>query len=653
MSSLSPFQLIAGAGLAGNTALAVSSDLTAAIATYRATPLIAPFAATVGNSQASSILGGFYANLLVLTANTCPPLSDSTPAAYASTLGILLSNSAAAGNSASGFTSLIPAFGEIYLGSGDDSIFVQIFTQALGYINSTNNYILSVDNIDTYYGSSFTTMNSLLTADLDKVNLAFAAFGSDLQKLGVAIDLNNLNNLGSPLALLQQISNVAGLTPRLLSELNILNINPDVVFEPPVLLAPLLLLEKLLYKIFVDITGEDLNQILQLMEVTTPGIKNLADLLNPVKMFPQSFFSLTVPTVNGLRGIYLDTTGSVNTKLLTALPEYVQETYQLLSQAVPPDQALASQCLRVSLQQITNIFNLSLPELAESYLRLVTTKGLPLINALTEPVPQSVLDFYTSTFATGTGVQGTLTLGDIIGAAAGIGYTDPIVNTVALLDSASTDANFANLVVTYQRMNITISGGYGDAIDGPIVIPAGPAAGTYTSTFDVVDGNLVLVETAGANAFGNGLIPNAQAFVNSFVSANPVTANTLSANWNGMAEKLISENNNLDATGVVIADLIPGQRDVVLGLAQNLPAYGTDTTQGGTAQYLNQVADQSTLAGQAMIAALRQGRNIRTLDTAGIGNNMEVEPVPQEEPPQANIDTAEYTEAEAANLVIR
>ena len=650
MSSLSPFQLIAGAGLAANTALAINSELTSAIASYRSTSLIAPFAATVGNSQASSILGNVYANLLVLTANTCPPLSDSTSAAYASTLGILLSNSAAAGNSASGFTSFIPAFGNIYLGSGDDSIFVQIFTQSLGYINSTNNYILSVDNVDRYYGSSFTTMNSLLTADLDKVNLAFAAFGSDLQKLGFAIDLNNLNNLGSPLALLQQISNVAGLTPRLLSELNILNISPDVVFDPPVLLAPLLLLEKLLYKIFLDITGNDLNQILELLEITTPGIQNLADLLNLVKIFPQSFFSLTVPTVDGLRGIYLNRTGSVNTKLLISLPEYVQETYQLLSQAVPPDQALASQCLRVSLQQITNIFNLGLPELAESYLRLFTTKGLPLINALTKPVPQSVLDFYASTFATGTGAQGTLTLGDIIGAAAGIGYTDTIVNTVAVLDSVRTDANYANLVVTYQRMNITISGGYGNATNGPVVIPSGPAAGTYNPTTDGM-GNIIT--TAAYEAFNNGLIPNAQAFINSFVSANPDTANTLSANWNAMAEKLISENNNLANTTVVIADLISDQRDVVLGFAQNLPVYGTDTIEGGTAQYLDQVADRSTLAGQAMIAALRQGRNIRTLDTAGIGNNIEVPPEFQEEPPQASIAVAEYTEPEAANLVIR
>jgi hypothetical protein len=650
VSSLSPFQLIAGSGLAANTALAVSPDLTAAIATYRSTALLAPFAAAVNNSQAPSILGNVYPTLLVLTASTCPPLSDSTPAAYASTLGTLLSNNVAAGNSAGGFTSLIPAFGEIYLGSGDDSIFVQIFTQALGYINSTNNYILSVDNVDRYYGSSFTTMNSLLTADLDKVNLAFAAFGSDLQKLGFAIDLNNLNHLGSPLALLQQIANVAGLTPRLLAELNILNIGPDVVFEPPVLLAPLLLLEKLLYKIFVDIVGNDLNQILELLEITTPGIQNLADLLNPVKMFPQSFFSLTVPTVDGLRGIYLDSSGSVNNKLLSGLPNYVQDTYQLLSQAIPPDQALANQCLRVSLQQIKNIFNLDLPELAESYQRLVTTKDLPLINALTEPVPQSVLNFYADTFATGTGPQGTLVLGDLIGAAAGIGYTDRIINTVAVLDSVSTDANFANLVITYQRMNTTISGGYGNPIDGPVVIPVGPGSGVYNATTDGM-GNIIT--TAAYEAFNNGLIPNAQSFVNSFVSANPNTADTLSTNWNEMAQKLISENNTLANTTVVIEDLIPGQRDAVLGFAQNLPVYGTDTAEGGTAQYLDQVADRSTLSGQAMIAALRQGRNIQVLDTTGIGNNIEVPPTPQQEPPQANIATAEYTESEAANLVIR
>jgi hypothetical protein len=650
MAGLTPLQLIAGSGLAANTALAISADLSAAIADYRSTALIAPFAATLGNSQTESILGSVYDNLLTLTANSCPPLSDSTPAAFANALGVLLSNNASAGNSTSGFTSLIPAFGNVYLGSGDNSIFVQVFTQAQGYVLSTNNYILSTNNSNTYLGSSFTTMNSLITGDLDKVNLAFESFGSDLQKLGLAVALDNLDNLGSPLALLQQISNVAGLTPRLLTELNFLNISTDVIFEPPVLLAPLLLLEKSLYKIFVNITGDDLNQILQLLAVTTPGLQSLADLLNPVKMFPQSFFSLTTTTVNGLRGIYLDQAGTVNNRLLTSLPDYVLEKYQLLSQAIPPDQALANQCLRVSLQQIKNIFNLLLPALAESYLGLVTTKDLPLINALTTPVPQSVLDFYSQNFATGSGPEGTLVLGDVIGAAAGTGYTGTIVNTTSILNSSASDANLSNLVVVYQRMNTTIAGGFGDAINGPVTIPAGPAAGVYNATTDDM-GNIIT--TAAHAAFNVGLIPNAQTFVNSFVSANPATANTLTSGWTNMAAKLVFEQNNIANASIVIADLISGQRDVVLGFAENLPSYGLDTAVNGTAQYLDQVANKSTLGGQAIVGALRQGRNIAVLDAVGVGTNLEIPNTLAVPAPQANIARAEFTESEAANLVIR
>ena len=650
MSTLSPLQLIAGAGLAGNTALAVSSALTAAIASYRSTPLMAPFAAAVGNSQASTVLGNVYDSLIVLTANTCPPLSDSTPSAFASALGILLSNNASSGNSVTGFTSLIPQFGSIYLGDGDDSIFAQVFGQALGYVTTTNTYILTANNSNSYLGSGFTSMNSLITADLDKVNLAFSAFGNDLRNLGFTIALDNLDNLGSPLALLQQLTNVAGVTTRLASELDALNIGADVVFEPPVLLAPLLLLEKLLYKIFVEITGNDLNEILQLLQVTTPGIKTLADLLNPVKMFPQSFFSLTVPTVEGLRGIYLDPTGSVNIKLANDLPENVQQQYQLLSQATPPDQALANQCLRVSFQQIKNIFNLSLPELAGTYLNVVTTRDLPLINALTTPVPQSALDFYSVNFATGSGPEGTLVLSDIIGAAAGIGYTDKIENAVAVFNSVSSDADFANLVITYQRMNTTISGGFGNATAGPVVIPAGPGAGTYNSTTDGM-GNIVT--TAAYAAFDIGLIPNALSFVNSFVSANPDTANALSANWTEMAQQLISENSNLVDASIAIANLIPGQREAVLSFAQNIPTFGLDTTVGGTAQFLEQVANKSTIGGQAIVGALRQGRNVEVLDLAGIGNTIDIPDTFREPPPQANVTLAEYSESAAANLVIR
>ena len=49
----------------------------------------------------------------------------------------------------------------------------------------------------------------------------------------------------------------------------------------------------------------------------------MADLLNPLKLFPNSYQSLTAPTATGPAPIYVSSVGSVNTALATQLPAYV------------------------------------------------------------------------------------------------------------------------------------------------------------------------------------------------------------------------------------------------------------------------------------------------------------------------------------------
>jgi hypothetical protein len=88
------------------------------------------------------------------------------------------------------------------------------------------------------------------------------------------------------------------------------------------------------------ITGQALQQVCDIFGITlpvagvsttqpqNPGLSSMADLLNPVKIFPTSFASLTVRTYNQnttseLRAIYLDSTGTINSKLLQYLPRYV------------------------------------------------------------------------------------------------------------------------------------------------------------------------------------------------------------------------------------------------------------------------------------------------------------------------------------------
>ena len=49
----------------------------------------------------------------------------------------------------------------------------------------------------------------------------------------------------------------------------------------------------------------------------------MADLLDPVKTFPNSFDTFSAPTTNGFRGIYINSSGAVNSNLATNLKDVV------------------------------------------------------------------------------------------------------------------------------------------------------------------------------------------------------------------------------------------------------------------------------------------------------------------------------------------
>lgn len=78
-----------------------------------------------------------------------------------------------------------------------------------------------------------------------------------------------------------------------------------------------------MYQAMTEITGDDLQQILTVLSITTVGINTVADLLNPVKLFPNSYQSLTVNTSTGPRAIYINDQGTVNSALAEELPSYV------------------------------------------------------------------------------------------------------------------------------------------------------------------------------------------------------------------------------------------------------------------------------------------------------------------------------------------
>jgi hypothetical protein len=301
IGSLSSVNLIAGAGILGNVGgvpLSANVDLTTDISEYASLSVVSQFA---------SVAASGYVNQNIV-ANIFPALTNAIPTAYQGTLG------------SGTMTAAINFQANRIMGSGDIGIFEQVFNSAQALVTQTNQLINSTVNANsTSYVTGFTTQDSLITAGLSDISLAFPAFGSDLKKLGLLINFDNLNNLGSPAALLRQVADLANPTPGLVTALlnagvpeNIANDLSNAEWTDRQ--------QKLAYEAMTQVTGSDLAQVLKLLKVSTAGINTMADLLNPIKIFPTSFDTLTAPTSSGLRGIYINDSGTINSRLETELP---------------------------------------------------------------------------------------------------------------------------------------------------------------------------------------------------------------------------------------------------------------------------------------------------------------------------------------------
>jgi hypothetical protein len=300
----SSVNLIAGAGLLGNVGgvpITANVDLSNNISSYTSINVVSRFA---------NIASSGYVDQNVV-ANIFPALTNAIPTAYQGTLG------------SGTMTAAINFQSNKILCNGDIGKFAQVFSAAQAFVSQTNQLIWSSVNANASPNTTaYSNQNNLITGGFSEVSLAFGDFGTDLNRLGNMINLNDLNNFGSPASLLQQIASLANPTPALTTALLNSGVPADVVDD----LSNAQWTDryqKLAYDAMTQITGTGLAEILRLLRVTTPNIITMADLLNPVKIFPLSYNTLTAPTSQGLRAIYINTQGNVNTNLETILPASV------------------------------------------------------------------------------------------------------------------------------------------------------------------------------------------------------------------------------------------------------------------------------------------------------------------------------------------
>lgn len=313
---LTAVTLIAGAGMLPNLsglqpALQVSDQLTTSLIEYNTQSAVAQFSSIL-SAASSSLSSSTYISLQTLAASTFPGLTNAIPSAWVGPLTPI----APGGTFPGGFTSLILEMAQGLMGRGDLTEFAQIYNQADGYMKLANQFInsdLNIDKISSTFGPNTGGMDNLITGSFNQVSLAFGALGSDMQQIGDLIDMNNLENLGDPSALVRQLARVGGITAGVESALRQAGLTTSDISDISFLNFPGLTdsVNKILYDGMTRITGAELAQVKSILSVKTPNINTMADLLNPALIFPSSYQTLTAPTPNGLRAIYNSPT-SVN-----------------------------------------------------------------------------------------------------------------------------------------------------------------------------------------------------------------------------------------------------------------------------------------------------------------------------------------------------
>ena len=665
---LTPLQLTTAAGLLANTGIKpFPPALMSAIVTFNAATVITNFIAAVNFYKAQSFATqSTLESLLSIGSTVCPALGNSIPTSPIGTYPYLRTEYLATPFNAtdgstldpSGFSNLIEQTCAAYLGNGDVGKFTLGFMAVQGYVNTTNQYINSAVNAQTYLGPTFTNMNALTTNSVSAVNPEFGNFATDLANQGNLTNLNDIKLYGTPAGLLRQVAaegNMVGglfggvqaplLAVGLLAkEIQILLAGPDTVSE-----NEYLRLQQLAYQGMSNITGTELQQVLSILGITTPNINNMTDLLDQTKIFPYSYTTLQTPTPEGPVPIY-GTDGSVNMNLSDNVSAYLASPNgcEDLGKVLPPSDAVANKAVQVSLEQITNITNTTLPVLADtvsavsrnpwninnSYLAnatvanapavqglaqlspdtvfyraqqdvpvgvninntdywapttlgcgLSTMADLPLIQAQTTPIDPSVAAYFSNTVATGTGPDGTINTCDVIGLAVDHdNFAAQLTTATAAINALQSAGSLATLNTAYTTM-----------------LAAGDDAAVLTQI------------TNANNAIGA-------------LSASPYVT-TLNTAWTYMAN-LMNLSAKYTTEGVIDYFTFPaGDKVSTMSFVQNLPQYGTQLDACGPAAFLNSVADTTILAGQAMVGAIREGKNNQCLGEARL--NVDTTPAPR------------------------
>ena len=270
-----------------------------------------------------------------------------------------------------------------------------------------------------------------------------------------------------------------------------------------------------------------------------------------------------------------------------------------------------------------------------AYGNKVTTLGnLPLAANTTTPVPADVATYYATNIALGSGPSGTFLLTDFFGSAAGIPYNADLATVTSTISAQLAAGTLTALSTIYSQMITLISDGYG--LPGAINLPAPYTAGNPYASYNSA---LAVLVTAADAAIGTA------------ITAMGTATTTLNTAWIEMVIHSANEVAFQVKASIDYATLTAGAQLPITAFIPALAGYGQETQVGMAAQFLESIANTANQYGQAMVGALREGRNTAGLNSINLRSDNDVPQLPNAVPPQATLSSSEYTPAEARALV--
>ena len=507
---------------------------------------------------------------------------------------------------------------------------------------------------------TFKGHDSAVTGGISDVCTSTYWFGYDLENLGKALNLNKIARFGEPIVLLENLVAAAGGLPTFVIDA-IVNEGVDrkLVMQLGQGITPSAAVQNKIYIALTRITGQNLGYLLSMLRVkNTHGFTTAAQLLDLSKLFPHSFYGLKFSSTHTIfqrpDRVY-GWVSSLNANGLDAI--------------TTPVLAKSAIAFRNSMLQITGVIDLDTASLGKVAQEVDRVDNLPVVSSESRPInsPNPIYSYV----GPGSGPAALYAMRDFIGLVAGLPETmmSEFQAVVAEQIDLTTKPNFSTVefrlsdVATglTNPVTFTVEKGFnpetGEGIPPvtPITAdatedeePPEPVSWVYTFvlrtlssrtfTRKVVSESRPLNETemreikqSLRNEAVSAIAPGAIRSFEEFVDQNLQQFDKADQHFisfrnyfNTQFSKEVSTRERYEQENQTVFAMTTESRVGLAAFAEGLHQLGKEYDQLANPPVRLRAANilermcSDTLAGQSIIAAMREGRNLEKLSRAGI-----------------------------------